>query len=101
MCDFYNTCVIFTKHVNVFLKTRDYEKYREWEVQGVSIEGLIFCNLDEMKTHGQKLKNKTVQNKGANGEEGVIKPSKLGGNTHQVPISLQWISLQFQEMVEI
>ena len=34
------------------MKTRNYEKYREWEVQGVSIEGLIFCNFDEMKTHG-------------------------------------------------
>ena len=47
-----------------FLKTRDHEKSREWEVQEVSREGLTFCNLDEMETHGQK-----VQNKGANGEE--------------------------------
>ena len=47
-----------------FLKTRDHEKSRDWEVQGVSIEGLTFCNLDEMETCGQKL-----QNKGANGEE--------------------------------
>ena len=47
---------------NVFLKTRDHEKSRDWEVQGVSIEGLTFCNLDEMETCGQK-----VQNKGANG----------------------------------
>ena len=58
-------------------KTRDYEKYREWEVQGVSIEGLIFCKFDEMKTHGQKLKNKTVQNKGANGEEGGDQTFKI------------------------
>ena len=47
-----------------FLKTRHHEKYREWEAQEVYIEGLTFCNLDEMETHGQK-----VQNKGANGEE--------------------------------
>ena len=47
-----------------FLKTRDHEKSREWEVQEVSREGLTFCNLDEMETHGQK-----DQNKGANGEE--------------------------------
>ena len=50
---------------NVFLKTRDHEKSRDWEVQGVSIEGLTFCNLDEMETCGQK-----VQNKGANGVMG-------------------------------
>ena len=50
---------------NVFLKTRDHEKSRDWELQGVSIEGLTFCNLDEMKTCGQK-----VQNKGANGVMG-------------------------------
>ena len=50
---------------NVFLKTRDHEESRDWEVQGVSIEGLTFCNLDEMETCGQK-----VQNKGANGEMG-------------------------------
>ena len=48
-----------------FLKTRDYEKSRDWEVQGVSIEGFTFCNLDEMETCGQ-----TVQNKGANGVMG-------------------------------
>ena len=60
-----------------FFKTRDYEKYREWEVQGVSIEGLIFCKFDEMKTHGQKLKKKTVQNKGANGEEGGDQTFKI------------------------
>ena len=48
-----------------FLKTRDHEKSRDWEVQGVSIEGLTFCNLDEMETCGQK-----VQNKGANGVMG-------------------------------
>ena len=48
-----------------FLKTRDHEKSRDWEVQGVSIEGLTFCNLDEMETHGQK-----VQNIGANGVMG-------------------------------
>ena len=39
-----------------FLKTRHHEKYREWEAQEVCIEGLTFCNLDEMETHGQKLK---------------------------------------------
>ena len=50
---------------NVFLKTRDHEKCTDWEVQGVSIEGLTFCNLDEMETCGQK-----VQNKGANGVMG-------------------------------
>ena len=50
---------------NVFLKTRDHEKSRDWELQGVSIEGLTFCNLDEMETGGQK-----VQNKGANGVMG-------------------------------
>ena len=48
-----------------FLKTRDHEKSRDWEVQRVSIEGLTFCNLDEMETCGQK-----VQNKGANGVMG-------------------------------
>ena len=32
-----------------FLKTRDHEKSRDWEVQGVSIEGLTFCNLDVVK----------------------------------------------------
>ena len=53
---------------NVFLKTRDHEKSRDWEVQGVSIEGLAFCNLDEMETCGQK-----VQNKGANGVMGEDK----------------------------
>ena len=37
-----------------FLKTRDHEKSRDWKVQGVSIEGLTFCNLDEMETHGRK-----------------------------------------------
>ena len=42
-----------------------HEKSRDWEVQGVSIEGLTFCNLDEMETCGQK-----VQNKGANGVMG-------------------------------
>ena len=41
-----------------FLKTRDHEKSRDWEVQGVSIEGLTFCNLDEMETCGQKVQNK-------------------------------------------
>ena len=49
----------------MFLKTRHHEKYREWEAQEVYIEGLTFCNLDEMETHGQK-----VQNKGANGVMG-------------------------------
>ena len=39
-----------------FLKTRHHEKYREWEAQEVYIEGLTFCNLDEMETHGRKLK---------------------------------------------
>ena len=42
-----------------FLKTRHHEKYREWEAQEVYIEGLTFCNLDEMETHGRKLKKKT------------------------------------------
>ena len=37
-----------------FLKTRHHEKYREWEAQEVYIEGLTFCNLDEMETHGRK-----------------------------------------------
>ena len=32
-----------------FLKTRDHEKSREWEVQEVSREGLTFCNLDVVK----------------------------------------------------
>ena len=41
-----------------FLKTRDHEKSREWEVQEVSREGLTFCNLDEMETCGQKVQNK-------------------------------------------
>ena len=41
------------------LKTRHHEKYREWEAQEVYIEGLTFCNLDEMETHGRKLKKKT------------------------------------------
>ena len=41
-----------------FLKTRHHEKYREWEAQEVYIEGLTFCNLDEMETHGRKLKKK-------------------------------------------
>ena len=60
-----------------FFKTRDYEKYREWEVQGVSIEGLIFCKFDEMKTHGQKLKNKRFKIKVQMAKRVVIKPSKL------------------------
>ena len=42
----------------MFLKTRHHEKYREWEAQEVYIEGLTFCNLDEMETHGRKLKKK-------------------------------------------
>ena len=41
------------------MKTRHHEKYREWEAQEVYIEGLTFCNLDEMETHGRKLKKKT------------------------------------------
>ena len=47
-----------------FLKRRDHVKSREWEVQEVSLEGLTFCNLDEMETLGQK-----VQIIGANREE--------------------------------
>ena len=43
-----------------FLKTRHHEKYREWEAQEVYIEGLTFCNLDEMETHGRKLKKEQV-----------------------------------------
>ena len=43
-----------------FLKTRHHEKYREWETQEVYIEGLTFCNLDEMETHGRKLKKEQV-----------------------------------------
>ena len=43
-----------------FLKTRHHEKYREWETQEVYIEGLTFCNLDEMETYGRKLKKKQV-----------------------------------------
>ena len=44
-----------------FLKTRHHEKYREWEAQEVYIEGLTFCNLDEMETQGRKLKkNKSL-----------------------------------------
>merc|ERR1712240_488872 len=43
-----------------FLKTRHHEKYREWETQEVYIEGLTFCNLDEMETHSRKLKKKQV-----------------------------------------
>ena len=72
------------------MKKRDYEKIRLWEVQGVSIEGLIFCNLNEMKTHGQQLKNKRVQNEGANGEEGgdqafkIVKEYPSGSNIFEV-----------------
>ena len=40
------------------MKTRHHEKYREWEAQEVYIEGLTFCNLDEMETQGQKSKIK-------------------------------------------
>ena len=40
------------------MKTRHHEKYREWEAQEVYIEGLTFCNLDEMETQGRKLKKK-------------------------------------------
>ena len=43
-----------------FLKTRNHEKYREWKAQKVYIEGLTFCNLDEMETHGRKLKKEQV-----------------------------------------
>ena len=43
-----------------FLKTRHHEKYREWEAQEVYIEGLTFCNLDEMEAHGRKLKKNQV-----------------------------------------
>ena len=43
-----------------FLKTRHHEKYREWEAQEVYIEGLTFCNLDEMETHGQKLRKTSL-----------------------------------------
>ena len=43
------------------MKTRHHEKYREWETQEVYIEGLTFCNLDEMETQGRKLKkNKSL-----------------------------------------
>ena len=43
-----------------------------------------------MKTHGQKLKNKTVQNKGANGEEGgdqtfkIVREHPSGSNIFEV-----------------
>ena len=80
------------------MKTRDYEKYREWEVQGVSIEGLIFCNFDEMKTHGQKLKNKRVQNKGTNGEEGgdqtfkIVREHPSGSNIFEFKLNSSLVS---------
>ena len=41
-----------------FLKTRDHEKSRDWEVQGVSIEGLTFCNLMRWKHVVKKSKIK-------------------------------------------
>ena len=60
-----------------FFKTRDYEKYREWEVQGVSIEGLIFYNLEEMKNMVKNLRIRRFKIKVQMGKRVVIKPSKL------------------------
>ena len=48
--------VNISKNTNRCLRGNVFEKYREWEAQEVYIEGLTFCNLDEMETHGQKLK---------------------------------------------
>ena len=78
-----------------FLKTRHHEKYREWEAQKVYIEGLTFCNLDEMETHGRKLKEKQVQNRGANGEKDgdqtfkIVRECPSGSNIFEVEKSVR------------
>ena len=52
--------VNISKNTNRCLRGNVFEKYREWEAQEVYIEGLTFCNLDEMETHGRKLRKTSL-----------------------------------------